>query len=131
MLTAGAGPAVRNLDTTGRVVVSGDGAHGVLTVVRRAEGLSGRSGDGNRIERILLNGREAVLVVRQDFDVLRAAINRLAAATESGASDVLSAKPFREAVMWRQVLEEIGGHAEPVCCPVPEQRMRRPRPEAD
>ncbi len=88
-LVIGSQPTVRNLIFTRGTVI-------------RDNGSTARCADGNRIERIELKGTEAVLVVRNDFQILATAIAKLQ------QTDALASKPFRPSVIRELLLNQIG-----------------------
>lgn len=129
----GAPELLRDLEMTGgRIELdsSGDASRGRLELAEKASGLHVRRADGDALEELRLSwesdgggsakdlvGR-AELVVRGDFAPVRAAVEALRRRTETGESDALSGKPFRRAVVMRELLAELGAAAgdEPWCC---------------
>jgi len=129
----GALEPLRDLEVTGgRVELAGPGGGGRarLELAEKASGLHVRRADGDALEELRLSwspqgggssadlpGR-AELVARRDFAPVRAAIDTLRHRTEAGESDALSEKPFRRAVVMRELLSELGAAAETEtwCC---------------
>lgn len=129
---------LRDLEVAGgRVELDGLGQGGVgrwgrgrLELAEKASGLHVRRADGDALEELRLSwsprgaGSSAnlpgrvELVVRRDFAPVRAAIDTLRRRTEAGESDALSEKPFRRAVVMRELLVELGaaGADERWCC---------------
>lgn len=85
-------------------------------------GLGARLADGSAVRRVDIawpdGAREATATVTAalDFQLLAAAVDRLAAATAAGESDALAALPFRRVAVLRPLFADLG--LEPVdwCC---------------
>jgi len=103
----------------------GGRVHALLELRAASTGLHARLTDGNALEPIELSWDEGaanalhgdVLIdASNDFAPITAAVGTLVADTASGASDALTARPFRRAVLLRPLFERLD--MEPVlwCC---------------
>ncbi len=90
-------------------------------LVDSVTGLTARLADGNAVREIEVVWRAggsaaAVVTVADDFALLVAAIDRLAAATLSGAGDALTAAPFRRVALLRPIFDDLGMAPVDWCC---------------
>lgn len=108
---------VRDLDiAAGHVSLDRDGVHGSIALVRLDGGGSARCADGNSIERIELNGHDAVLVSRRDFEILDAAVDELVRSAQVGRTGVLASGPFRPSTVRQALFEVLGIKPGPPAC---------------
>lgn len=88
----------------------------------RSNVLPARLPDGNSIEHFKLEWNRskqkstATLFVRHDFGLVKNAIAKIASLTAEQKSDALSDKPFRRAVIMKELLETLGGNESHWCC---------------
>lgn len=104
--------------------------------------LTARTPGGNAIDKFSLSWRKgttgeysAELVIRNDFDSVKASIDKLAKMTAGNESDAFSDKPFRRTALMKFILGDIGAPTSDWCCVddsgLPEARLQDPDNKVD
>jgi hypothetical protein len=103
-----------------------------LSVAQEGSGLHPRLADGNAVAAVRLSAPElgaalpsasrkeftgaGEVIVLQDFFSVRDAIRTMAHESDNGALDVFSARPFRRAVLLKELYERLGIRVKRWCC---------------
>jgi hypothetical protein len=97
------GGVVRDLGVaSGKAATTRGGLDGSIGLRREEAGLTARTGDGNRIDRIRFDGRDAVLECSRDFDRLAGAIDAL------DGSGTLGGPVLRAGPILRELYSSLG-----------------------